>query len=438
MDLVGRNITNAGAAGYARRRALLEASRVGGASAGGVTFAGASRAVDRFAAARLVAETGRFGAANARAQALSGLDAVVAPTSGGIADRLGALFDAATSLATDADDPTARLTFVARAQDVAAGFRSAGEALAVRRSELVQRATDVAGEVNSRLADVAKLNARIAEGRGLGQDTGGLEDSRDMLVREIGERVPLQTVEEPSGALTLLSGGTSLVTGDRASSFGVELDAVGGLALTVTNPAGGRTDVTSRIDSGSLAGIREARDVDLARVQTSLDTLAVDVTAALNAIHSGGVGLDGVGGRPLFGPPVPGMGAARGMQVDPAIAADPSKVAASQSSAELPGGNATALALAALRETALPGGGTVASRAGGVGATLGMAMSSAEREVTLRTDTLTMADNLDQQARGVSLEEEMVDLTRYQRAFEASMKVLKVADELLEGLIREM
>jgi flagellar hook-associated protein 1 FlgK len=67
---------------------------------------------------------------------------------------------------------------------------------------------------------------------------------------------------------------------------------------------------------------------------------------------------------------------------------------------------------------------------------LGTLQNSASNAQSLREDTVSMAETMREQASGVSIVEEMVDLTRYQRAFEASMKVLRVADELLEGLIR--
>ena len=63
-------------------------------------------------------------------------------------------------------------------------------------------------------------------------------------------------------------------------------------------------------------------------------------------------------------------------------------------------------------------------------------VAAAETESTLRADTVTQADNLHASAAGVSLDEEMVNLSRFQRAFDASTRVLRVADELLDTLIK--
>jgi flagellar hook-associated protein 1 FlgK len=66
---------------------------------------------------------------------------------------------------------------------------------------------------------------------------------------------------------------------------------------------------------------------------------------------------------------------------------------------------------------------------------VGFRKNAADSEVRLRTDTLAVAESLSDGANGVSLDEEMVDLSRYQRAFEASSKVLRTADELLQALM---
>ena len=49
--------------------------------------------------------------------------------------------------------------------------------------------------------------------------------------------------------------------------------------------------------------------------------------------------------------------------------------------------------------------------------------------------TLSTADDQRQSSTGVHLDEELADLTRYQRAYEASARVMQIADEMLDRII---
>ena len=53
----------------------------------------------------------------------------------------------------------------------------------------------------------------------------------------------------------------------------------------------------------------------------------------------------------------------------------------------------------------------------------------------MRDSTVAHAESLRESEAGVSLDEEMVNLSRYQRAYEASMRVLQTADEMLSELM---
>jgi len=439
LEITGKNITNANTPGYVRRQALLETRLLGRNQSGGVVFNGPMRMTDRFAVARVLGESGQFGAAEGRLLGLFGLEATLAPAGeGGISGRMNAFFSSATALGNNPNDPTARSAFLARAEEMGQSFRTASQGLTQRRSDLHGQASDVAGEVSSRLAQVADLNEKIAQAQALDDGAPDLRDKRDLLVREIGDRMGVQAIEEDDGSLTLLSSGTSLVTKGHSSTVTVGLDAQGGLAIGVKRGTGSVSDITSRVDMGTLGGIRQARDIDVVALQTDLDQLAYDTANAVNTTHAAGFGLDGVTGRNLFAPPAAVAGAASGFQVDPAMVGQPDRVAASSSALELPGGNGNALALAALASQSLGGLGEPAARMGALAGKLGIFQTSAQGSVELRSDTLAMAETSREQASGVSIEEEMADLTKFQRAFEASMRVLKVADELYAGLVRDL
>ncbi len=429
LSSTGSNVSNVATPGYTRRTAMLESRAEGG----GVRFLGARRHFDRFAQQNVVEQYGRRSAATSRANALAQIEAVIAPPTGDLSQRAIALVEAFNALTGFPLEPAVRAEVVGKAAALAHGFAETSSALDASEKELYERAQSVTNEVNERLSRVAELNSKIATMIGLGGDPASLQDQRDLVVQEIGERIGARTVEDSSGRLTLFSAGAVLVEGDRAMALNVDLDPGGKLRFTAQGATS--IDLTSRIDTGSLGGIREARDVDLAKTKQGLDAFAFDLAQAFNQIHADGYGLDGGTGRALFTTSATVNGAAAAMALSADIDGHPERIAAASSAGQVPGGNANALRLAELGEKDVIGGASIANRYAAIASDVGTRRLAAENEELLRSDTLAVAESLAQDASGVSLDEEMVDLSRYQRAFEANTRVLRVVDELLQTLI---
>lgn len=436
VSVTGQNISNVNTPGYVRRGLHLSARPLGRGNEGGVAITGISRSFNRFAHGRVVEEHGRRGAAAARSEALAATEATVSPGSRSVADQVDSFFQAFDTLSSAPSDTSARLGVLQQATNLSQQVASTANDLSVQRDGLFTQATGVAGEVNDRLSRIATLNRSIAEATALGDAGADLRDQRDQLVQEVGDRLGARAVEDATGQVTLFSAGTVLVEGGNASSVSVSLDAANNLRLQVQQPGGSTTDATTAMTQGTLGGLREARDVDIPNTQRALDQFAFDLSTAVNTAHSAGFGLDGASGRNLFVAPAVVVGAARAMAVDPALVGQPERVAAAALAADLPGGSTVAVQIAGLASRTLAGGTTPpADRFGTLAADLGTRLQSANAETQLRDDTVQQAETLRESASGVSLDEEMVNLSRFQRAFEASTRVLRVADELLNTLM---
>ncbi|MGC9520163.1 MAG: flagellar hook-associated protein FlgK [Desulfuromonadaceae bacterium] len=113
---------------------------------------------------------------------------------------------------------------------------------------------------------------------------------------------------------------------------------------------------------------------------------------------------------------------------------DPSKVAAGETSA--PGDNRMALDIAALKDKhAVNGEDTFVSFYGKMAARVGIEASQNRLEQSGAEDSLTQLKNMRDGAAGVSLEEEMIALVKYQRGFEASAKLLTTVDDMMGTVI---
>ena len=167
--------------------------------------------------------------------------------------------------------------------------------------------------------------------------------------------------------------------------------------------------------------------------------MVIDFTNASEWHDRQGSDLSGVAGGDLFTPfvqAVPGSnaGAARTMSV---AIVDPAKIAAAGPTSG-PGSNANALLLAGLRDQPLqlPGNMTAYEFYANLIFTLGTDLKSAQDNEGTQSMVLQQLQNQRDAFSGVNLDDEAVNIIRYQKAYEASARFIKVVDTLTEQLIQ--
>jgi len=452
IAVAGENITGANTPGFSRRTAQLENRSLSASTAGGVTVAGVTRAFDQFSTRALISEQSLWGAADARASAMNRAEGVLQPGDGfGLDDRFGEFFQSWQELANKPDDLALRRDVIVKSQALVQTFNSMSHDVEAIRSSLYSEAQTVVDEVNVRLEKINVLNNKVVS---TSKETSGraeIMDERDRLIREVSERISINVVEHGNGSVALLSSGVALLDAGVVRSLAVSLqpydastpaDPRTALKFEATLPNGTPRDITTRVTGGRLAGLREARDSDLIDLAADLDALAYDFATEANTRHAAGVDLDGnvppdlfVGGLgPIPAPP----GTAAGLLFNVAIDADRRLLGAASALNPPPGGNEIALSLAAIQQASLAAQGTPAERVAQIAAKTGNKVVSAESELRLRESTRSHAEQMREESSGVSLDEEMINLTKFQRAFQASTRVLQVADQLLQELVEKL
>lgn len=431
----GENITNANTAGYVRRQVLLETRAT---ITGGVSAQDPSRVFDRFAFARLSSQSSAESNAKSRSEALSQLQTIVAPETGGVATATTRLFSSFADLTAYPTDTTARANVLSQADNFVRAAQDASNQLSTYRGDLLREAQLEATSANSQLTELGKLNQQVAQAIGRGESPNALEDRRDQLAQALVTKLGGHTLTEKDGSMTLLVGGVALVTGPNVSTLSVDADANNDMRIRASSSSGSVRDITAGMTGGKMGALRDVRDAAVTDQIAKLDSFTYDVANALNAAHSTGFGKDGVSGRALFTVGAAATGTAAGIKVDASVAGFPDRIAASSTAAGVPGNSENARAIVSLANVALAGGkspvDTLASWMGELGNTVRAAASDAE----FRTSAREQAEAVFQSGAGVSIDEEMVNLTKYQRAFEASARVMKIADQLLESFLQQV
>jgi flagellar hook-associated protein 1 FlgK len=438
LSVTGSNISNASTPGYVRRVALLQTQDLGSQTNGSVVATGLQRVTDDFVERREYAATGTASAATARDQTLASVESLFNDTGGtGLGSSLSNLFSSFSKLADNPSDTTTRSNVLAAADAFTQRVNDTGNAVSQAQLDLKTQAQQTIDQVNQRAQEIAKLDMQIAQATMQGNDAADLKDQRTQKLLNMSGLINTTTFTDNQGNQVVQVAGTTIVDGSHAGSLSLDMHADGTLKLLANQSGGGATEITQYLTGGTLGGIKEARDTDLFDVSKKLDQFVFDTATAINTQHASGVGADGGTGRNLFDVGGTVDGAARNVKVSVDVLNQPDRIAAAANVFSVPGGSDNAVALTKLADvfTSVSNTRTAAQAYGDIVGSIGTTRANSQRDVDTQKAILTQVQSMHQSESGVSLDEEMVALTKYQNAYQAASKVLNVADTLLGDLM---
>ncbi|MCB0995398.1 MAG: flagellar hook-associated protein FlgK [Acidimicrobiales bacterium] len=427
LEVAGHNVANVNTKGYSRQRVeqATGAPRPGsrgmagpGATGSGVVVTGVTRLRDRLLDISFRDAVGDNTAWETRSEFLQRAEEVLGPIEGGVPEALDRYWNAWEKLSMSPQDVSSREEVLAAGRNLTQLMNSAANQMYTLQVDAAGRASELINEVNRVAADVVDYNRAIQEATARGDSPNDMLDAREVAFDRLSELVGARVFLHEDGSSTVTVNGLPLVDGVR--DFPLAEDP--GPPLAVRWESDGRAAGVG----GRLGAIVELSTSTLTSLSADLDQFAVELSALVNTAHGAGVDLDGNAGGAFF------TGTNAG-EFSLAAGLTARTVAASAAGAATDGNHA--LVMGELRDSPLASGATPAQTLGAFASRLGLLTDEAIRNSDSSQSVVDGIDRQRMEASAVSIDEELTDMLRYQRAFEASARVITVIDEMLNKLI---
>lgn len=496
LETSSHNIANSNTPGYSRQRAEMQANTPYNYTGIGQIGTGShvtsiTRASDQFVLASIRKENSVYNQYMYKADVLNKMEVIFNETPGqnSLSDDLNAYFDAWGQLANNPDSNTAKTVVVESGNTLADDMNHICKELDALHNETVSILEKTVMDFNSKLEELNELNQQIFKASQDGGVPNDLLDRRDMILEDLSSFGNIDTTFDEYGRATVSIGGETVVkpgepvktisvvvgadeNGNPIVSEGGDLTA-GNITLEngesypvgqllISNPKDNPpTFQPIEVESGAAKGLQEGLG-EIDKRKQEFNDFAYNFVRSANVIHS-----DDGKGIPFFtygDPKDPNF--ASTIQVNQDIKDNHSLVNAGQKVGELdedgnylpsdgPSGDGSrAQAMAKLSDTRIgstdsqlvynsdtmtienqPGGSTPHDAYKDVVTKNGIAKQQADNKVTSQEFLLYQLEDRKYAVSGVNINEEITDVMRFQRAFQANARVISVVSDLLDTLI---
>jgi flagellar hook-associated protein 1 FlgK len=467
IEVTSENIANVNTSGYSRQRTIFETAPTtlanGFPLGTGVKLAAVQRSYDGLLQQQIMDGNSTYGKDSTL---MSGLQQVEPSFNEVMANGLGQsfedFFNSWHDLSVNPQGIPERQAVLARSQVLVDNFHQLNTSLNNVISSADNSLVGITNDISDKAKNIASLNYQIKITEQLGGNANELRDQRDFLLQELATKVGITATEQADGTVTVTlplnstGGGETLVSGNnyalvytsvnggtglndiRISSVGNPPVQAGGDA-DVTDTIGGPNDATKAADNslGEIGGTLLVRDTIVGGADgylARLDEMANQLATTVNSQHTAGFDLAGVAGGNFF------------TGTDSATIAlnitDADKIAAAGAAGGI-GDNVNALAMADIKADSTiaftVNGTTTTTTFGGYYnsfvSNIGIDVQSARNATQQDESFLKQLNTLRESNSGVSLDEELTNLVKYQRAFEASARLVNSATEMMDTLI---
>lgn len=443
----GHNISNANTEGYSRQRVETKANEPNSNGHNligtGTLISRVSRINDEYLEKQLRNANRDMSHLEEKDMALRQTEDIFNEMNGDGLNRLvSRFFNEFRKLANEPENEAVRQSVREATQAVVNDFHRLRTEVDEVRRHIDARLEGYCGEVNSAAQELKELNNKIRAIEINGTPANDLEDQRDQVLKKIASYMDVATHKDNNGNFVVdVRGVGPLVCGGEAESFSVQRSSAdengkpeGAFDLMTSASAHGV--VTHQVKGGKLGALLEVRDQTLSTALNRLDDMAYSLSTAVNEIHRMGVNRDGVAGNDFFKQLVTKERASEYIGLSEAIQFNVNNIA-SAAIPDAPGDNRIALAIAGLQSQRIMGDGhaTIDDWYNSIVSDVGVVGARTKANINQQKDIMLQLGKMRDQISGVSIDEETANLMQFQHIYDASAKVISVADELLKTVL---
>lgn len=465
IDVTGHNIANANTSGYTRQRLVTVSVEPGsgnsrfavserGTTGGGVVPVTVDQIRNPFLDRQFRRENARASELATRSENLAYVERLFDGLSGtGLPSALAQFSASVQEAAKNPASKEFRANLVQNALKLTETFQHAASQLADKQADIDHSIKVQAGQINDLARTVADYNGQIALFELGGQRANDLRDKQNALLDELSGLAGFTASETEQGSFEVRIGGHLLV--DHTESFALQT------VRDVTDPLTGQANALHRLawqddgtplqtDSGSMRALLDLRDgnapdrIGLPWLAGQLDQLAAGLADTFNAVHASGWSLPdaATGQASATGISFFSGRTAATLQVNPEISANLNLIALASQEVRTQadaGNNRNALALGDLfSRHDLP---SISSYTGFMESFSGaLAIECAHTDKRLDGQKILLGgiEQQRQSVSGVSMDEEMTSMIRYEKSYAAAARLISTIDEMLDVLVNRM
>lgn len=368
------------------------------------------------------------------------VDGASGASSGGLAEVINDFFNSFHSLSANPSADAEKESLLQNADVLAEKLNVTSTRFSDIQDDLTFEAETDLSEANQLIEEIARLNAEVARAEaGHAGQALDLRDERQARLEDLSELVQVKVASIPDSGgqirvsmITPSSGYVDLVDHGRSTQILMDDSVPGSPSFRLDN-----TDADQVvIRGGSIHGSLTARDGAIQKYVKDLDTFTEELVTVVNGIYNNGTPPSDTNFFADTGDA--SQKTAAGITLDGTLTA--TTLRTTNDPAQNQGDNSLVLAIAQLddSEHAALGDRTFSSYYRAVVSDLAETVSNVDSRLE---DEKIVFDLLKQQqdaVSGVSIDEEMTDMIKYQRAYEATGRLIQAIDEMLDVIINRL
>lgn len=445
MNTTSHNIANKNVEGFSRQRVDVETNpavgdgqhRVGtGSRLGAIT-----RTNNPWLEKQIEKESSNLAFHEGRSGALQRLESVFnEQTVKGLNSAMVDFFNSFRELANNPESLSIRTVVRDNANAMIKQFKDMDRQIGTVTDELNKTVETGISEVNAHVKEIANLNDKIKTIEISGTSANDERDRRDLLLKKLSEKIDISYSEdEKTGMINITAGKTGvLVGGTSFAQLKTSTNEFEQTQIMYEMSAGGtRTDITDQFKRGALGGAVELRDGMVTSLREDLAELAYTLSDEVNKAHVEGFDRYNKQGVNFFNIPADGTFDVQDLKINDAINSDVGRIAAA-AKANAPGDNTTANVIHSLQFKSIMGPDrtfTFDNFYNSKVSEVGLLNQKSLANIESQKNIVDQMKNVRESVSGVSLDEEAQKMIEFQKSYEASARVIRMADEMFDTIL---